>query len=324
MGLSGVSLWGSDLGGFFALAKDQTNPELLDRWIQFGAVSGVMRTQANGFELGQKSRRAQIFDPDVLPIWRRYAKLRTQLYPYVITADDEYQRTGLPIMRHLALAYPGDPAATGRDDEFLFGPDLLAAPVIEPGATKRTLYLPPGRWVDLWRAVDYVERDGSLRIDRAKTVAGGREVTVDAPLAELPLMARAGTILPLLPPDVDTLASYGGKDVVKLGDRIGRLRLLVFPRGRSTARLGRQKLTSAEKGGRWTLTIAPGARRRYDLQASLATLARPRHVCRVALDGRPLRRKSWSYDARRRLLRARFTARRAKLAADLRCGARLP
>ena len=54
MGLSGVSLWGSDIGGFFALARDQTDPELLKRWIQFGAVSGVMRTQANGFALGAK------------------------------------------------------------------------------------------------------------------------------------------------------------------------------------------------------------------------------------------------------------------------------
>jgi alpha-glucosidase (family GH31 glycosyl hydrolase) len=325
MGLSGVSLWGSDIGGFFALAKDQTNAELLKRWIEFGAVSGVMRTQANGFELGQKSRRAQIFDPDVMPVWRRYAKLRTQLYPYLATADAEYQRTGLPIMRHLALAYPGDPQATARDDEYLFGPDLLAAPVIEPGATRRSLYLPEGRWVDLWRAVDYVERDGSLKAGRATTVAGGRETTVDAPLDQLPLLARAGAILPLLPPDVDTLATYGGKDVVKLRDRYHRLRLVAFPRGRSTARVGRQKLTSAESSGRrWTLTIAPGPRRRYDLQASLGTLTRPRHVCRVTLDGRPLRRKSWSYDARRRVLRARFTARRARLAADFRCGARLP
>jgi len=324
MGLSGVSLWGSDIGGFFALAKDQTNAELLNRWIEFGAVSGVMRTQANGFALGPKQRRAQIFDPGVMPVWRRYAKLRTQLYPYLASADAEYQLTGLPIMRHLALAYPDDPNATGRDDEFLFGPDLLAAPVIEPGATQRKLYVPSGKWVDLWRSVDYLQRDGSLRIGRPKTLDGGREQTIPAPLDELPLLARAGTILPLLPPDVDTLAPYGGKDVVKLSDRHHRLRLLAFPRGRSTARVGRQKLVSTESRGRWILRIDRGARRRYDLQASLATLKRPRHICRVTLDGRPLKRKEWSYDARRRLLRARFTARGARLLADSRCGAQLP
>ena len=324
MGLSGVSIWGSDIGGFFALARDQTNPELLKRWIQFGAVSGVMRTQANGFALGQRSRRAQIFDRDVMPIWRRYAKLRTQLYPYLASADDKYQRSGLPIMRHLALAYPDDPEATKREDEFLFGPDLLAAPVIEPGATRRTLYLPSGRWVDLWRSIDYVQRDGSLRIARATTLPGGREHTVPGPLDELPLLARAGTILPLLAPDVDTLAPYGGSDVVKLSDRDHRLRLLAFPRGRSTARVGRQKIVSTEGKGRWTLRIDAGARRRYDLQASLATLRRPRHVCRVMVHGKRLKRGAWSYDARRRVLRARFTARKARLVADSRCGAQLP
>ena len=111
-----------------------------------------------------------------MPVWRRYAKLRTQLYPYLAAADDEYQRTGLPIMRHLALAYPDDPRATAREDEFLFGPDLLAAPVIEPGATRRALYLPRGNWVDLWRSVDYVDRDGSLRAAAARArCAGGRD-----------------------------------------------------------------------------------------------------------------------------------------------------
>ncbi len=227
-------------------------------------------------------------------------------------------------MRHLALAYPDDPKAIAREDEFLFGPDLLAAPVTAPGASRRTLYVPAGRWVDLWRSVDFVQRDGSLRIARATTVTGGREHTLPAPLDELPLLARAGTILPLLPPDVDTLAPYGGNNVVSLADRDHRLRLVAFPRGRSTARVGRQKLVSAETRGRWTLAIPSGPQRRYDLQASLATLRNPRHVCSVSLNGRPLRRRAWTYDARRRVLHARFTARRARLVATTRCGARLP
>ena len=99
------------------------------------------------------------------------------------------------------------------------------------------------------------------------------------------------------------------------------------PRNRGVVRAaanGRQKLVSAESRGGWVLTIARGARRRYDLQASLATLRHPRHVCRVTLNGRPLSRRAWSYDAHRRLLRARFSARGAKLAAGSRCGPRLP
>src|SRR3954453_3360058 len=123
MGLSGVSLWGSDIGGFFALSLPQTSPELVRRWLEFGFASGVMRTQANGFSLAP-SPRAQIFDPDVLPVWARYARLRTQLEPYLAAAERTYDATGLPIMRHLALTWPDDPRATARDDEYLFGPDL--------------------------------------------------------------------------------------------------------------------------------------------------------------------------------------------------------
>ena len=323
MGLSGVSLWGSDIGGFFALSRDQTTPELLKRWIQLGAVSGVMRTQANGFALGPKRRRAQIFDADVLAVWRRYAKLRTQLYPYLATADDTYGRTGLPIMRHLALTHPGDPEAARRDDEFMFGPDLLAAPVTEPGVAQKRVYAPAGRWVDLWRSAAYVRRNGSLRLGKAKTLAGGREHTLPAPIDELPLLVRAGAVVPMLSPDVDTLAPYGGARVVNLRDRARRMRLLALPRGRTASRVRGQRIGSAEGRGRWTLTIASGPRRRYYLQASTATLRRPlRSVCRVTLGGRPLGRSAWSYDRDRRVLRARFSARGARLVASARCGAR--
>ena len=199
MGLSGISTWGSDIGGFFAFFQDELTPELLTRWVQFGAVSGVMRTQADGIAVPDKPR-PQVWDPDQIANWRRYAKLRTQLYPYLAAADGEYQRTGLPLMRQLALVYPDDPAAAGRDDEFLFGPDLLAAPVVEPRATERSLYLPQGRWVDLWRSAAVPRerrRAAHAAGEGASAVAG--DVTVPAPLDELPLLARAGAVLPLLP-----------------------------------------------------------------------------------------------------------------------------
>ena len=68
MGLSGVSTWGSDIGGFFALLENRLTPELLARWIEFGAVSGVMRTQANGIRVPD-SPRPQIWDPEIQPTW---------------------------------------------------------------------------------------------------------------------------------------------------------------------------------------------------------------------------------------------------------------
>ena len=93
----------------------------------------------------------------------------------------------------------------------MFGPDLLAAPVLEPGARGAPLDLPRGRWVDLWRSVRFRARGGGLALGRARMLAGGRGVTLPAPLDELPLLARAGALLPLLPPDVDTLAAYGDR-----------------------------------------------------------------------------------------------------------------
>ena len=92
MGLSGISIWGSDIGGFFTLAADELTPELLARWVQFGAVSGVMRTKHGG--VGTGPGRPQVYDPDQIANWRRYAKLRTQLYPYIAAADAFYRRTG--------------------------------------------------------------------------------------------------------------------------------------------------------------------------------------------------------------------------------------
>ena len=313
MGLSGISTWGSDIGGFFAIGANALTPELLRRWVQLGAVSGVMRTQANGIAIPAKER-PQIWDPAQIDNWRRYAKLRTELYPYIAAAAATYRRSGMPIMRHLALAYPGDPRATAREDEFLFGPDLLAAPVLEPGARERRLYLPRGRWIDLWRSAGYVEETGGLRLGSATLLRGRREVTVPAPLDELPLLVRAGAVLPLLPPDVDTLAPYGGGDgLVRLRDRAGRLALLAFPRGRSTSRFHGGRIASTERRGRWTLRIGDSRGRAYGLQASLGTLKHRLRPCRVLLDGRRLPASSWDYRSGDQVLTAEFRGAGAEL-----------
>ena len=141
-GLSGIAYWGSDIGGFHAIVNPRTSDELNARWLELGAFSGVMRTQANGFSFGDdRDERSQVWSPAVLPTWRRYAKLRTQLLPYIAAASRAYQRKGLPLTRHLALSYPNDPAAVAQQEQFMFGPDLLVAPVIEEGAP-RTNALP--------------------------------------------------------------------------------------------------------------------------------------------------------------------------------------
>jgi sulfoquinovosidase len=315
MGLSGVSTWGSDIGGFFQLGTRQVTPELLKRWIGLGLVSGVMRAQETGIAVPEKDR-PRVFEPEIVGTWRRAAKLRTQLHPYLAAADDAYQRTGLPIMRHLALRWPGDPRASSRDDELLFGPDLLAAPVLEPDARERRLYLPEGEWVDLWRAARFDAPTGALQLaGRAALLEGGRDVTVPAPLDEVPLLARAGTLLPLLPADVETLSEHGtDPGIVHLRDRRDRMTVLAFPRGQSTAAFNEgERLSSREVRGAWRLRIEGKRRRLYRVEASLATLRTPIEPCRLRLGRRTLPRRAWSYDREARVLVARFFATKGRL-----------
>ena len=317
-GTSGIGIWGSDIGGFFALGERSLSPELLARWVQLGSVSPVMRTQANGVAVPAKER-PQVIDPDQLANWRRYTKLHTQLYPYLTAALRTYRRTGLPPMRHLALARPGDPRAASADDQFLLGPHLLVAPVLDQGATERTAYLPGGRWVDLWRSATYREGSGGLALGGAVVFGGRRQVTVPAPITELPLFARAGSVLALLPPRVDTLAGYGDRvrGLHTLRDFRDRMRLLAFPRGERISRFGEgEKLRSRESAGRWTLEVAGHRTRSYRIQASLATLRDRFRPCSVSVDGRELPAARWSYDRGTRVLDARFGGRDPVLAVE--------
>jgi alpha-glucosidase (family GH31 glycosyl hydrolase) len=323
MGLTGVAYWGSDIGGFHAIANGRTSDELNTRWLQFGAVSGVMRTQANGLSLARpRSDRSQVWSPEVLPVWRRYAKLRTQLQPYLLAASEEYQRTGMPLMRQLSLEFPGDERAVRSQTEFMFGPDLLAAPVIEPDARSRRFYLPRGRWIDLWRSARYREGAGTIALRRAETVRGGREVRLPAPLDELPLLVRPGAVIPMLDPDVDTLADVGrGRELVAAADRASRLRLLAFPAGRSDTRLaGGERLASTLTRKAWRLRLDTHARRSYRVEAALGAGAPTGALCSVRFDGRRLPPGRWAYDGGARVLIARFRGRAGDLDANWACG----
>ncbi len=318
VGSSGIGVWGSDIGGFFALGAEELDPELLTRWVQFGAVSPVMRTQRNGVDLPPKER-PQVTDAGQIDNWRRYAKLHTQLYPYLLAAQRAYRRTGMPLMRHLALAHPRDPKAAATEDAFLLGPDLLAAPVLEPGLTEREAYLPRGRWVDLWRSAVYDEGNGGIDLGRVRLLRGGAEHTLPAPIEELPLLVRAGSVLPLLPPGVDTLARTGTDPagVTSLAERRGRLDLLAFPRGRRSARFGLAgKVRSVASRRSWTLRVSAPSRQRVSLQAAMSANRHAFRVCRVERNGRKLRRSRWSFTRRTGVLIARFAGKRVTLRAS--------
>ena len=150
----------------------------------------------------------------------------------------------------------------------------------------------------------------------ATPISGSRSIVVPAPLDELPLFVRAGAVLPLLPPDVDTLAGRGDPalDLVTLDDRRDRLVLLAFPRGRSEAAFNRRgRLRSLEGSGRWELAIRGSRRRTYDVAASLSTLASPFVPCAVAWNGRALDAGDWRWDEASGVLRARIRGTRGRL-----------
>jgi alpha-glucosidase/alpha-D-xyloside xylohydrolase len=125
-----------------------------------------------------------LHNPEVEPICRRYLELRYRMMPYLYSVVRESHETGLPIMRALWLQHAADPQAVVGATEYLWGRDILVAPVVERGAAKRDLYLPRGQWFDFWNE---------------SPVEGGRQISRPVDLGTIPLYVRAGAILPFGP-----------------------------------------------------------------------------------------------------------------------------
>lgn len=198
-GLSGIPDWGTDIGGF--VATEEFTGELYARWFQFAAFNPLFRSHGRDWRLHMpwgwtKGERgvpetaawhpdpADLKDDRIEPICRQYLELRYRLLPYLYTAVRESAATGLPIIRAMWLHHADDPAAVARGDQYLFGRDILVAPVTEKGATSRRLYLPRGRWYDHWTG---------------EAIEGGHEIERPVDLATMPLYVRAGAVLPLGP-----------------------------------------------------------------------------------------------------------------------------
>lgn len=201
--LSGIPYWGTDIGGF--VPTKEFTAELYLRWFQFGAFCTLFRCHGRawklrlpwGWDTGNPGPTeisnyggaavpdaSQLHNKQVEPICRKYLELRYRMLPYLYSAVRECAVTGMPITRALWLHYPDDPVAVARDDEYLWGRDILVAPVCEEGATSRRVYLPQGEWYDFWTG---------------ERTHGGREINRDVDLETLPLFVRAGAILPLGP-----------------------------------------------------------------------------------------------------------------------------
>lgn len=200
--LSIAPFWGSDIGGFYP-AEDYSG-EMYARWHQFAAFNASFRSHGRTWwlhlpwgwglsSMGPKENRnnppeSALNNPAIEPVIKQYNELRYRLMPYTYTLAWEARTKGLPMMRALWLHYPKDSVAAGIGDQFLWGKEMMVAPVYEKGAKTKSVYLPEGIWYDWWT--------------NEKT-RGGRRVIKQIDLSTMPLYIKAGAIIP-----VDTVKQY--------------------------------------------------------------------------------------------------------------------
>lgn len=198
LGVTGVSTYGHDIGGYQSATNEVTSKETFFRWTSLAAWSPVMRTHHGtkpstypGMDppLNQDQWRWDT-DAETIEHFRRYAAQHMALVPLFEGLARAAADTGVPIWRGLFMAYPEDEATWPLVDEVMVGDGLLVAPVLAKGQQARTVYLPPDVWYP-W--------------DGGPSIEGGVSVEVNAPLEEIPIFARAGAIIPTFPDGVMTL-----------------------------------------------------------------------------------------------------------------------
>ena len=220
---SGIAYWGNDIGGWQYLPYRHTSlhkplldpsdargnvgyyddyPELYARWFEYGVFQPNFRTHGS-----RKHNEVWSYGKQAEPILEKYLRLRYQLMPYIYSLGWMTHETGAPYMRALFMDFPNDPNVANLGDEYMFGPDLLVAPVTEQGATTKRVYLPAGAdWYNYWTN---------------ERLHGGQWIEAVAPIDTIPLFVRAGSILPLgapventsQPQRLEKLRIYPGADV---------------------------------------------------------------------------------------------------------------
>jgi alpha-glucosidase len=174
MSISGQPFVGSDIGGFIGYPSG----ELFTRWLQLGVFTPLMRAHS---VINEKNKEPWEFGDSYTAANREAINLRYSLLPYVYSVMAEAAATGIPAMRPMMFAYPDDHRFSNEASQFMFGNDLIVAPILWEGAVRRDVQLPAGKWVSFWTH---------------EVVEGGRQVSADAPLSTIPVFVRAGAVIP--------------------------------------------------------------------------------------------------------------------------------
>lgn len=187
-GLSGLGYMSSDIGGFAVDPAHPTDPELYVRWLQMGAFTPMLRTHA-------QTKPEPYHYPAQEEILKKYIKMRYEWLPYNYTLAAENALTGRPLA--LPLNYDGKNKGeqfANVQDEYLWGPEVLVAPVMEKGARSRKVLFPAGEWISWWKP--------------SQKFQGGKTYTVTAPLDQLPLFVKAGSFIPQYPRAIENTEQY--------------------------------------------------------------------------------------------------------------------
>ena len=276
MGLSGLPFVGVDIGGF----AETPTAELYTRWLQAGVFYPFMRTHTT---LGTPDQDPWSYGQEHEAINRRAIELRYELLPQIYNVMHDASVTGLPAMRPLMLEFPGDPATYGLDDEFMFGRDLLIAPVLWPGATERSVYLPPGAWVDFWTGARFT---------------GGTSHRVPVTLRSIPIFVRAGAFVFMHPVVQHTgelpgqplrvMVAPGANGAAALYEDDGETR--AYARGTSVTREFRHQT----EGDTLTISIGAPAGPYRPASRDVWLLARRAAPARVTAGGAPIPRVTFA------------------------------
>lgn len=175
LGISGYAIAGVDIGGFGA----DTTKELMARWIEAAFMSTFFR---NHCAKGNINQEPWLFGDELIDIYRKYVELHYQFIPYIYDLLKQTSKTGVAPMRPLVLEYEDDENTYNLNSEFMVGPSMLIAPVLEPGVNKKMVYLPNGDWYNYFTHEKY---------------AGNQWVLVDAPLDTCPIFIKGGAIIPM-------------------------------------------------------------------------------------------------------------------------------
>jgi alpha-D-xyloside xylohydrolase len=202
--MSGYAIWGHDIGGYQDVNLSATPENLFMRWTQFGAFTPLMQMHR---QVALEMQYPWSFGPEGLANYREYARLHTELFPYIYSYARIAQDTGLPIIRPLVLHWPDDPDVWAVQHTYLFGEAFLVAPMVTNEQTERTVYLPEGTWLDFW--------------SHERIEGGDFHDWTNADQTRLPLFVREGAIVPKLaeiPQTLHDAAYVGDPSIATIGD----------------------------------------------------------------------------------------------------------